>query len=117
MLQFFEIEQIVDVRRFPGSRMFPQFNKGTLETNLSEYNITYIHIKNLGGRRKAEPDSKNQIWRHSLFKGYADYMATIDFKKGIEKLVAKTLKKRVAIMCLKGVWCQSVSQTTTEYIL
>src|SRR3984893_13359583 len=76
MLKSFQIECIADIRSFPGSRKYPQYNKESLEISLPQYNILYVHLKNLGGRRKANPDSKNTAWRHMAFRAYADYMET-----------------------------------------
>ncbi len=86
MLKSFKIAVVADIRSFPGSRKFPQFNKEALEVSLPQNNIQYIHLKNLGGRRKANPNSKNTAWRHPSFRGYADFMETEEFKEGIEKL-------------------------------
>ena len=55
MLHSFKIEIVVDIRSYPGSRKFPQFNKEALEISLPDNNIEYIHIKKLGGRRKVNP--------------------------------------------------------------
>ncbi len=79
ILHSFNIELIADIRSYPGSRKFPQFNKEALEISLPQNNIQYIHLKELGGRRKVNPDSKNTSWRHSAFRGYADYMETNTF--------------------------------------
>lgn len=79
MLHSFDIERVVDIRSFPGSRKFPQFNKVTLEVSLPENNIQYTHLKKLGGRRKVNPESKNTSWRNAAFRGYADYMETDSF--------------------------------------
>lgn len=98
------ISQLVDVRSFPGSHKFPQFNKDTLVTSLPEYNIQYIHLKNLGGRRKARTNSQNKVWRHSSFRGYADYMETSAFKEALESLKHLALENNTAIMCAEAVW-------------
>src|SRR5680860_286383 len=86
MLQAFQIELLIDIRSFPGSRKFPQFNKENLEISLPENNIEYAHLKKLGGRRKVRPDSKNTAWRNASFRGYADYMETEEFKEGLGEL-------------------------------
>lgn len=52
MLKAFQIELLVDIRSFPGSRKFPQFNKENLEISLPENNVQYTHLKKLAGRRK-----------------------------------------------------------------
>jgi uncharacterized protein (DUF488 family) len=47
MLHSFQIELVADIRSFPGSRTFPQFNKEALEISLPQNNIQFIHLKNL----------------------------------------------------------------------
>lgn len=39
MLKSFEIEMVADVRNFPGSRKFPQFNKENMEVSLPQDKI------------------------------------------------------------------------------
>src|ERR1017187_1842027 len=91
-LQSFQIELVADIRSYPGSRKFPQFNKESLEITLPTNHIQYIHLKDLGGRRKVNPDSKNTSWRHIAFRGYADYMETNAFKEGIKELEKIAMK-------------------------
>src|ERR1051326_5671091 len=81
MLQPFAIKLVADVRSYPGSRRYPQFNKEALQISLAKNNIGYVHLPELGGRRKANPDSKNTMWRHEAFRGYADYMRQTLSKK------------------------------------
>jgi uncharacterized protein (DUF488 family) len=99
------IKLVADVRMFPGSTRYPQFNKEALTNSLSEQGIRYEHFPELGGRRKARPDSKNTAWRNEAFRGYADYMETEEFRKGLDRLV--DLAREVgptAIMCAEAVW-------------
>src|ERR1019366_6436181 len=93
-LQSFKIELVADIRSYPGSRKFPQFNKEALEISLPENGIQYMHLKDLGGRRKSNPDSKNTAWRSLAFRGYADYMETAGFKEAIKFLEDGALKPR-----------------------
>src|SRR5689334_9785790 len=79
LLQSFQIELLIDIRNFPGSKRYPHFNKEILEKQLPSYGIRYFHLKELGGRRKALPGSANTVWRNSAFRGYADYMETETF--------------------------------------
>ena len=104
LLKSFKIVQLIDVRRFPGSRKFPHFNKEHLESVIPENNIRYVHLENLGGRRKIHPDSKNTVWRHPSFQGYADYMETPEFEQAIEVLKKLALERPSAIMCSEAVW-------------
>ena len=116
MLHSFQIEMLVDIRSYPGSRRYPHFNKEALEISLPENNIQYIHLKKLGGRRKVNPDSKNTTWRHIAFRGYADYMETDDFEKGIEELEVIAEKKRTAYMCSEAVWWRCHRSMVSDYL-
>lgn len=98
------IEVLADVRHFPGSRKYPQFNVEPLRAALHAAGIAYESFTELGGRRKVAPDSPNTAWRHPAFRGYADYMQTDAFGAGIARLKALALQKRTAIMCAEAVW-------------
>jgi len=104
MLKLFHVQTLVDIRSFPGSKRLPHFNKEALQISLPKYDINYVHLKKLGGRRKAKPDSKNMAWRNASFRGYADYMETESFKSGIKELEQLAEKERVAYMCSEAVW-------------
>src|SRR3954451_8812961 len=86
LLKAFDIQLVADIRSFPGSRRYPHFNKEALTVSLPENDIRYIHILQLGGRRKVKRDSVNTGWRHPAFRGYADYMETDDFSAGVHEL-------------------------------
>ena len=116
MLHSFNIEHIVDIRSFPGSRKFPQFNKEALEVSLPQSNIQYIHIKKLGGRRKVNPESKNTTWRHVAFRGYADYMETDSFAEGIKELIEIAQKQHTAYMCSEAVWWRCHRSMVSDYL-
>jgi uncharacterized protein (DUF488 family) len=115
-LNAFEIQEVVDVRSYPGSRKYPQFNKQTLEVSLPQAGLNYVHLKALGGRRKAAQDSVNTAWHHPSFRGYADYMETTGFKTGIAQLeqIAKT--NRTAIMCSEVLWWRCHRSMIADYL-
>jgi uncharacterized protein (DUF488 family) len=98
------IKAVADVRMFPGSKRYPQFNRETLAVSLGENEIRYEHFPELGGRRKAKPDSQNTAWRNEMFRGYADYMETEEFGKGMERLLELATNSPTAIMCAEGHW-------------
>ena len=104
LLKSFKIEILVDVRHYPGSRKFPQYNKDNIKDSLPQYGIGYLHLVDLGGRRKPVPNSKNDAWRNDSFKGYADYMETEQFQKSLNILMKLAFTKRTAIMCSEAVW-------------
>lgn len=99
-----EIKTLVDVRSFPGSKKFPHFNQQALSKSLAAAGIDYLHLLELGGRRRTRKDSPNTAWRNSAFRGYADYMETDAFREGIERLLAVAETGRTAIMCAEAVW-------------
>lgn len=116
MLKSFDIELLADVRHYPGSRKFPQFNKEVLKNTLLQNGIAYVHIVELGGRRKVNKDSHNTRWHKAVFRAYADYMETEDFKSGIEKLESLALKKRTAYLCSEAVWWRCHRSLISDYL-
>lgn len=116
MLDSFHIELVADIRSFPGSRKFPQYNKEALEVSLPQNDIRYINLKSLGGRRKVKPDSKNTGWRLAAFRGYADYMETAAFTEGIRELESMALKQRTAYMCSEAVWWRCHRSMVSDYL-
>lgn len=98
------VEQIADVRRFPGSRRQPHFGADALREALAERGIAYVHLPALGGRRGAPADdSPNTGWRVASFGAYADHMATEAFRGGLEQLERAALERRTAMMCSEAV--------------
>jgi uncharacterized protein (DUF488 family) len=111
------IKLIADVRMFPGSKRYPQFNKEALAQSLGERGIRYEHFPELGGRRKPSPDSHNKAWRNASFRGYADYMETEEFHKGIERLLDLANKVGpTAIMCAEAVWWRCHRALISDYL-
>ena len=103
LLQAQGVTRIVDVRTIPKSRHNPQFNKETLPAALWTKGIAYQHMGELGGLRHPLPNSCNQAWRNASFRGFADYMQTLEFDEGLQKLIEMASKDRVAIMCAEAV--------------
>ncbi|MBO9595376.1 MAG: DUF488 domain-containing protein [Niabella sp.] len=116
MLQSFNIRMLADIRRFPGSRKFPQFNSEALEAMLKSNGIGYVHLEALGGRRKVQEHSRNDRWRNASFRGYADYMETPEFKAGIAALEAFALKQPTACMCSEAVWWRCHRSLVADYL-
>ena len=103
-LHSFEIKLVADIRNYPGSKRYPHFNKENLEISLRKEHIDYIHLKELGGRRKPVTDSINTAWRNSAFRGYADYMETPQFKNSVSHLENMATQQRTVYMCSEAVW-------------
>jgi len=103
LLKAHRIELLVDVRTVPRSRHNPQFNRDTLPVTLRQAGIEYMHLAELGGLRKPRADSTNAGWRNLSFRGFADYMETPEFEKGLAMLMEAAKTRRAAIMCAEAV--------------
>ncbi|WP_037854897.1 DUF488 family protein [Streptomyces sp. NRRL S-340] len=104
MLRGNGITCLADVRSFPSSRKYPQWNQPAIVESLPP-GIGYRWIPRLGGRRhtpKGVP-SANGAWRVKAFRDYADYMATDAFAEGLEELLGLAEHGRPAIMCSEAV--------------
>jgi uncharacterized protein (DUF488 family) len=111
-----QIEILVDVRHFPGSRKFPHFNKVALHDALVAARIRYEHLVELGGRRPVHRDSRNVAWRNASFRSYADYMETQPFRDGVERLLEIAHAGRTAIMCSEAVWWRCHRSMIADYL-
>ena len=116
ILQGFDIECLVDIRTFPGSRRYPHFNKENLSMALHESGIAYRHMIGLGGRRKPDPNSTNTAWRHPSFRGYADYMQTKAFAEAVGELENMALHARVCYMCSEAMWWKCHRALVSDYL-
>lgn len=112
----FDIRTMVDVRSFPGSRRYPQFNQENLRASLAGAGVEYLHFPELGGRRRAKPDSLNVAWRNEAFRGYADYMETVEFREGIARLLNVAGTRRTAIMCTEAVWWRCHRSLISDFL-
>lgn len=111
------IKLLADVRSWPGSKRYPQFNKETLAEFLSARGIRYEHLPELGGRRKPNADSRNTAWRNASFRGYADHMETEEFRNGVERLLALAREAgSTAIMCAEAVWWRCHRALISDYL-
>jgi len=104
MLEVNQVTHLVDVRAFPSSRRFPQWNQEAIGPALPD-NIEYRWVCQLGGRRHtpAGVESENGAWRVKSFRDYADYMATAEFAHGLGELLDLAARGRPAVMCSEAV--------------
>jgi uncharacterized protein (DUF488 family) len=94
---------LVDVRRYPGSRRYPQYSQATLFASLAGEGIRGVWREGLGGRRAPHKGSINTGWRNESFRGYADYMQTSAFAAHMDWLMEQREFEAVAIMCAEAV--------------
>ena len=104
VLQYYGIELLVDVRRYPGSRRLPQFNSDQLEKSLAEYGISYQWLPSLGGRRSPRKDSMNTAWENASFRAYADHVESEEFAEGLFDLLMLANGMTTAVMCAEVLW-------------
>lgn len=128
----YNISVLLDVRRFPYSRLWSHFNKDFLENELANNDIKYLHIEQLGGRRNQKEDGNftneekeklhnNYGWKNKSFRSFADYMYTHEFKEGIGKLLLITDEVRksggnVAIMCAEALPWRCHRRLISDYL-
>ena len=103
MLKAHDVKTVADVRRFPRSRKFPQFNDDALAVDLPGHGLHYVPFPALGGRRRPAKDSVNAGWRSEGFRGYADYMQTPAFESALAALERLASQQPTAIMCAEAV--------------
>lgn len=96
------VQTLVDVRRFPGSRRNPQFNRDTLAASLSEAGVAYRHAVELGGRRSAEPgEDRFACLRVGAFRSYAARMGRAEWR---EALAGALDEPEPCFMCAETPW-------------
>lgn len=104
LLHHYSVATLADVRTVPRSRHNPQYNTDVLAEDLPRNGIAYVHLPRLGGlRRGLGSASPNTGWRNASFRGYADYMQTEEFARGLDELQALTAGGPVALMCAEAV--------------
>jgi uncharacterized protein (DUF488 family) len=118
LLKRHAIEELADIRRFPGSRKHPHFNRERLQEALDGQGIRYRWIEALGGRRKAAASgtSENLAWRNASFRNYADYLGTDAYRGGAETLVEDASIRRTAMMCAEGLWWQCHRRLVSDHL-
>lgn len=104
LLQAHGIQQVADIRTIPRSARHPHFSREPLAEALARARVRYRHIPALGGLRKPHRESPNTAWRNPSFRGYADYMGTDAFARGLEELLAFGSAGSTALMCAEAVW-------------
>jgi uncharacterized protein (DUF488 family) len=111
---------VVDVRTVPRSRTNPQYNRETLPHALSEFQIAYEHVAELGGLRGRAPDvvpDVNAFWENRSFHNYADYAMGAGFRAGFDRLRALGRARHCAVMCSEAVWWRCHRRIIADYLL
>ncbi len=102
------IRLVVDVRRWPSSRKYPHFNRGNLESALSQHGIKYLWIPELGGYRRFGVDVEDlgiaTCFESEGFRAYVTYILTSPTaEEALLRLEELARSYRTAIMCSERV--------------
>ena len=100
------IGQLVDVRRFPGSRNNPDVARDALAEWLPALGVGYRWEERLGGRRTipaGEPVADGW-WTVAQFAAYAAHTRTAEFTAALDEVLAAAARSPVAVMCSETVW-------------
>lgn len=119
LLARYDIARLIDVRRFPGSRTYPHFNRERLAESLRSAGIEYYWLEALGGRRHspAGTPSQNVALRNASFRSYADYMQTPEFRAGVDELLRIAAAGPTAFMCSEGLFWRCHRRLISDYLL
>ncbi|MDQ4005644.1 MAG: DUF488 domain-containing protein [Actinomycetota bacterium] len=118
LVQAAGVERIADVRTAPGSKRHPQFGRDVLAASLSEHGIAYEWWgEQLGGFRRARPDSRHVALRSAGFRGYADHMETPGFARARDRLIESSRGLPTAVMCAESVWWRCHRRMLSDALL
>jgi uncharacterized protein (DUF488 family) len=120
LLRASKVRLVIDVRAIPRSRTNPQYNRETFPKTLSDFEIGYEYIAELGGRRphaKGISPDINGFWENQSFHNYADYAMGSPFHSGFARLLELGRSRRCAVMCAEAVWWRCHRRIITDYLL
>lgn len=115
-----DVAHLVDVRKMPRSRSYPQFNGDALQASLHDAKIGYEHVPPLGGLRGKSRDvlpETNAYWENASFHNYADYAMTAAFQAALRSLHEQAQRTRLAIMCSEAVWWRCHRRIIADHLL
>jgi uncharacterized protein (DUF488 family) len=100
------VDAVVDVRRFPGSRVNPDVRREALAEWLPAAGIGYRWEERLGGRRRLPPGepAADDWWTVAQFAAYAAHTRTPEFGAALDEVLAGAAARTVAVMCSESVW-------------
>jgi len=96
------IELLLDIRRIPYSRHNPQFNREEMVRAIPESGLVYEHCNDLGGVKPPQHviDAARSCSERS--RGFAEYMETPPFRRGLEHALELAARHRIALMCAEA---------------
>jgi uncharacterized protein (DUF488 family) len=111
------VDDVVDVRSYPGSRRNPQYGREAMEEWLPQAGVAYAWLRDLGGRRRPQPGSPHVALRNDAFRAYADHMETGDFADGVRRLLDEHEVDRTTVMCSESVWWRCHRRLLADHLV
>ena len=113
------VSRVLDVRRFPVSRRWPQFNLTPLQAALARAGMDYLHLPALGGRRDQLGTAalSNAGLADAGLRAYADYAQTPAFQRAMGELLARAGAAPTAMLCAEVDWRHCHRQIIADHAL
>lgn len=99
ILEFHNIDTLVDVRELPLSRK-AGFSKKALRQALANRNITYVHLPALGCPRSIRQDYRNDHDWERYTRRFMKYLSGRD--TDIQELAERTQHERCCLLCFEA---------------
>lgn len=104
LFKTYNIERVIDIRRWNTSKKFPWFSGTNLENALRKQNIEYYWFPELGGYRKFNIDIEDyglaKCFEAEGFRAYATYITmNPSIKPVLDVLVGLISEKTSTLMC------------------
>src|SRR5699024_3227269 len=115
-----EIQELVDVRKLPGSNRYPQFNADQLADRLSQNHIGINRYPGLTGRRPVDRNiafDVNALCQNRIFPNYADLALSNEFHLALQSLLQTETDRISAVMCSAAFWCRCHRRIITDFLL
>ena len=110
-----DVRTVVDVRRFPGSRRNPQFDRDALADGVAAAGIGYRHAVELGGRRSGEPgEERFACIREAAFRSYAARMGTDAWQAALAEALAEPAP---CFLCAETLWWRCHRRFVAELLV
>lgn len=112
------IRLLIDIRRYPGSRNHPQFNRGCLSASLEALRIEYEWMEALGGMRNETMNehSPNTGLSDPAFRNYADYMLTQPFQVAARAVMRQASIRATALLCAEKSYLHCHRRLLCDYL-
>jgi uncharacterized protein (DUF488 family) len=109
------VRTLVDVRRFPGSRRNPQFNRAALEETLAAAGVGYRRAVELGGRLSGEPgEERFACIRVPAFRSYAARIGTPQWQAALADALGEAAP---CVMCAETPWQRCHRRLISELLV